>query len=108
DPARGIAGPDLQLVVEKIKFNFEDPLAIRNGPRGKPARAHMQRDIPPVVLPGRELETNLADHLHPHVQGIASVLPGVWTQLGPARRCVRNSSVAGLSFDHGAPPKTTV
>src|SRR5262249_20099308 len=101
-------GPDLQLVIEKIKFDFEDPFAIRNGPRGEPARAHMQRDVPPVVLPRRELKPNLADHLHPHMQRIASALPGVWRQRGPARCRVRNSSVAGLSFDHGAPPKTTV
>src|SRR5215469_7106486 len=70
-----VAQPDVQLVINKIKFNFKCQVAIRNCGGGQAVRTHIKRNIPPVIDSGRKRQSNLADNLRPHVQGGTCILP---------------------------------
>lgn len=44
-----VARADRQHMVDEVEFQVEQPVSVRDRACGQPARAHVQRDLPPVV-----------------------------------------------------------
>jgi hypothetical protein len=79
-----VALADPQRVVEKIEIDLEAAAAIGNGRRGQSAHRDVERDVPGMVLPGRQREPDLADDLRHQMQRRARIAPGARGQRGPS------------------------
>src|SRR6185436_7134376 len=82
-PARAIARLEHEPVVDEVELDRERSQPVRHRGRRQPPRGQVQRDVPPMVLPGREREPRLADDLHPHVKRVVGRLPFGERQAGP-------------------------
>ncbi len=78
-----VAGPQQQPVLEKVEVDLQEAALVRHRRRGEPGRGDVERDLPPMVHHGRELEPDLADHLGPQLQRRAGVLPVVVAKVRP-------------------------
>jgi hypothetical protein len=84
-PHRAVIGAHRERVIEKIDIDREGPVAIGHGRGGEAARRHIERDLPPMVLHGRQCQPRLADDLQPHVERRIGILPLAERQRGPRR-----------------------
>ena len=75
DAERAIAFHDPQLVFDEVETHFEDIVAVWDRGSRQTTRRQVKGDVPGVIDPWRERETNLADDLRPHVQARGGGLP---------------------------------
>jgi hypothetical protein len=66
---------EAQLVRQEVELRDERALAAAHRLRREPPRREVERRVPPVIHERRVRERELADDLHPHVQGGISVAP---------------------------------
>jgi len=69
------AGLNFQSMADEIEVDFEDAFVVGHGGGGEAACGDVEGGAPPVIHVGAEREANLADDLHPHVQGGVGVFP---------------------------------
>ena len=79
-------------VVDEVELDRRTPAAVRDRRGGQPSRRDVERYLPPVVHQRRVRQTDLADDLGPHVQGVPRRGPVLHPQGRPARRGSRRSS----------------
>src|SRR5262249_27479721 len=73
-----------QHMVDEIEIDLKADASPRNWRGGQPARGHIERYMPRVIEPWCQCQPDLADHLRPQMQRIASILPRGIRQLRPA------------------------
>lgn len=76
-------GRDAHAVIDEIEVELQATAAIGHERGGEPARAHVERHVPPVVARGREREPDLADDLREAVQRLAGRPPRRERDRGP-------------------------
>ena len=81
---QSVAALQHQLIRKKVESYLDRPLAVRNVRRREPARAHIKRNIPPMIDERRQPQPHFAHNLGPHVQRGAGLPPGIKRQRGPA------------------------
>src|SRR5205085_6300210 len=70
-----IAADHTQFVRDEIEANFKYARAEWNRRSRQAARGDIKRDVPGMIRPRRERETDLADDLRPHVQRLRGFFP---------------------------------
>ena len=79
---------DAQFMVDEIKLDFKNSISIRDRGSGKPARIHVERNLPPVIDARSQSQSHLAGNLRPHVKRFRSAAPVGPIQFGPEIRVI--------------------
>ena len=66
-----VTGLDGKLVRQEIELDFKRLVPKRNRRGAQAARRYIERNVPPMVLQGREHHARLAHDLCPHVKRVA-------------------------------------
>ena len=77
-----------ESVVDEVELDLERARAVGHGSRRQSPRRDVKRNMPPVVLPGRQREPGLADDLHPHVERVVRIPPFGERQARPDRLAI--------------------
>ncbi len=70
-----VVGLDREPVIHEVEGDLEAPRLEGDRRRRETARSDVERDLPPVVHEGGELEPHLPHDLGPHVEGVVGLLP---------------------------------
>src|ERR1700743_2977846 len=74
-PRLAVAGGNSQLVIDEIELDLEGSRTARNWRGRESPGRDIKRDVPRMVLPGRERQPYLANDLGPEMQRRISVTP---------------------------------
>src|SRR5882724_13533701 len=80
---RAVAFQNPKLVIDEIKADLKRVSSVRNRRSRQTAGSNIKRDVPGMVGPWRESQSNLADNLRPHVERGAGFFPIRVIQLRP-------------------------
>jgi len=72
-----VARLDRELMSDEIEVDLECPVSVWDRRGREPAGRDQQRNMPGMIDPGTLGDPNLADDLHPHVQGGAGLAPSL-------------------------------
>src|SRR6185437_12004663 len=75
-PLLAAAGAGDETMVDEVEVDLEDLAADRDRRGAEPARRDVERDLPAMVDPRRQLQPDLADDLRPELQGRGRLAPG--------------------------------
>ncbi len=87
-----VVGRDDQPVVDEVERDLERPRAMAYWRGRKPARRHIERDVPPVVHQRRGGQPDFADDLSPKVKSVTGLAPGRERQVRPSRGVIHPDS----------------
>ena len=80
---RAIVFQNEQIVIDKIEIDLERVVRVRDWRRAKAARSQIKCDVPGMIDPRRQHESDFADDLRPHMKRGAGLFPICVIQLGP-------------------------
>ena len=97
-----VAGAQHQDVIDEVELGVKRAQTERDGRGGQPARGDVERHVRPLWLERAECQTQLADHLRVHVQGVAGGPPLGVRQLRPLAHAAPPVAHPGIIGHTGA------